>query len=57
MNHEPDQNAAGNNAGRGMILGATLGLILSPLLGPFSLVVGAGGGLLVGAFIRVAPRR
>lgn len=42
-------SAAG--AGTGMIMGAGIGVIFSPAMGPFGIVIGAGLGLIVGAAI------
>jgi uncharacterized membrane protein len=51
MSTKPDWNMRGANAGKGMLFGAAAGLIFTPFLGPFSLVIGAGAGLLIGMAI------
>lgn len=38
-------------AGTGMIMGAGIGVIFSPAMGPFGIAIGAGLGLVVGAAI------
>lgn len=38
-------------AGTGMIMGAGVGIVFAPILGPFGIVLGAGIGLVIGTAI------
>ncbi|GAA0655004.1 hypothetical protein [Brevundimonas lenta] len=51
MSDRPDQQAIAISSGSGMVAGAALGFILTPLTGSIGLVLGAGAGLVIGAAI------
>ena len=46
---EPQSERIGVNSGSGMVMGAAVGIVFSPLLGPFGMILGAAIGLLTGA--------
>ena len=46
---EPESERVGVGSGNGMVMGAAVGVIFTPLLGPFGLIIGAAIGLVAGA--------
>jgi F0F1-type ATP synthase assembly protein I len=46
---EPESERIGVNSGNGMVTGAAVGIVFTPLLGPFGMIIGAAIGLVAGA--------
>jgi F0F1-type ATP synthase assembly protein I len=46
---EPESERIGVNSGNGMVMGAAVGIMFAPLLGPFGMILGAAIGLVAGA--------
>jgi F0F1-type ATP synthase assembly protein I len=46
---EPESERAGVSSGNGMVMGAAVGIVFAPLLGPFGMIIGAAIGLVAGA--------